>query len=291
MDREDRLLCISSGVGLIFTFLFSRGGHRGLQPLDNQHDWDGGGVQVCVGHRCEGLVLLKGRAEVSWVSLCLRDIQERGLSCSTCLSESDQWDAVLCALVIDLDFDGQKEVLLGTYGQVCTLKRRDESVRAIILLEGWFVSWVYKTKTGRLFGQDISNVLESWSRDPDLLMSVQMSWPERPLFLMLQPSMEGQISAHRCFYMLSSWRNVLVRLTGTTLLQVPVNRKQTRAVSAAVEAELQESLVVHHLLRPDRRWSERTGCAHLEGSSYLTGVLQNLGSSSSSDLWSSLKEK
>uniref|UniRef100_A0A671TPK9 Kaptin (actin binding protein) n=1 Tax=Sparus aurata TaxID=8175 RepID=A0A671TPK9_SPAAU len=34
-----------------------------------------------------------------------------------CLLESDQWDAVLCALVIDLDFDGQKEVLLGTYGQ------------------------------------------------------------------------------------------------------------------------------------------------------------------------------
>lgn len=53
------------------------------------------------------------------VCLCLlRDVQEQGLSCSVCLSESDQWDAVLCALVIDLDFDGQKEVLLGTYGQV-----------------------------------------------------------------------------------------------------------------------------------------------------------------------------
>uniref|UniRef100_A0A8C4E6Q6 Kaptin (actin binding protein) n=1 Tax=Dicentrarchus labrax TaxID=13489 RepID=A0A8C4E6Q6_DICLA len=47
----------------------------------------------------------------------LRDVQERGLSHPVCLSESDQWDAVLCALVIDLDFDGQKEVLLGTYGQ------------------------------------------------------------------------------------------------------------------------------------------------------------------------------
>ncbi|XP_069575676.1 KICSTOR complex protein kaptin isoform X1 [Brachyistius frenatus] len=46
-----------------------------------------------------------------------REVQERGLSWSVCLSESDQWDAVLCALVIDLDFDGQKEVLLGTYGQ------------------------------------------------------------------------------------------------------------------------------------------------------------------------------
>ena len=50
--------------------------------------------------------------------VCVRDVQERGLSHSMCLSESDQWDAVLCALVIDLDFDGQKEVLLGTYGQV-----------------------------------------------------------------------------------------------------------------------------------------------------------------------------
>lgn len=48
----------------------------------------------------------------------LRDVQEVGLSRSVCLLESDQWDAVLCALVIDLDFDGQKEVLLGTYGQV-----------------------------------------------------------------------------------------------------------------------------------------------------------------------------
>uniref|UniRef100_A0A7N6A0J1 Kaptin (actin binding protein) n=1 Tax=Anabas testudineus TaxID=64144 RepID=A0A7N6A0J1_ANATE len=47
----------------------------------------------------------------------LLDVHECGLSRSMCLSESDQWDAVLCALVIDLDFDGQKEVLLGTYGQ------------------------------------------------------------------------------------------------------------------------------------------------------------------------------
>uniref|UniRef100_A0A8C4E0Y4 Kaptin (actin binding protein) n=1 Tax=Dicentrarchus labrax TaxID=13489 RepID=A0A8C4E0Y4_DICLA len=58
---------------------------------------------------------------ISGLCICcvcfLRDVQERGLSHPVCLSESDQWDAVLCALVIDLDFDGQKEVLLGTYGQ------------------------------------------------------------------------------------------------------------------------------------------------------------------------------
>lgn len=51
------------------------------------------------------------------MAVVYRDVQEQGLSHSVCLSESDQWDAVLCALVIDLDFDGQKEVLLGTYGQ------------------------------------------------------------------------------------------------------------------------------------------------------------------------------
>ncbi|KAM9348103.1 KICSTOR complex protein kaptin [Symphorus nematophorus] len=51
------------------------------------------------------------------IAVVYRDVQERGLSHPVCLSESDQWDAVLCALVIDLDFDGQKEVLLGTYGQ------------------------------------------------------------------------------------------------------------------------------------------------------------------------------
>ncbi|GAA6218517.1 kaptin [Lates japonicus] len=51
------------------------------------------------------------------MAVVYRDVQECGLSRSMYLSESDQWDAVLCALVIDLDFDGQKEVLLGTYGQ------------------------------------------------------------------------------------------------------------------------------------------------------------------------------
>lgn len=51
------------------------------------------------------------------LAVVYRDVQEQGLSRSSFLAESDQWDAVLSALVIDLDFDGQKEVLLGTYGQ------------------------------------------------------------------------------------------------------------------------------------------------------------------------------
>ncbi|XP_061659926.1 KICSTOR complex protein kaptin isoform X2 [Syngnathoides biaculeatus] len=51
------------------------------------------------------------------MAVVYRNVHDRGLSHSLFLAESDQWDAVLCALVIDLDFDGQKEVLLGTYGQ------------------------------------------------------------------------------------------------------------------------------------------------------------------------------
>ncbi|KAA0717217.1 KICSTOR complex protein kaptin [Triplophysa tibetana] len=46
-----------------------------------------------------------------------RDVEKYGLSRQLCLAESDQCDAVLCALVVDLDFDGQHELLLGTYGQ------------------------------------------------------------------------------------------------------------------------------------------------------------------------------
>lgn len=48
----------------------------------------------------------------------IRDVEQYGLSRQLCLAESDQCDAVLCALVVDLDFDGQHELLLGTYGQV-----------------------------------------------------------------------------------------------------------------------------------------------------------------------------
>uniref|UniRef100_A0AAY4DHA6 Kaptin (actin binding protein) n=1 Tax=Denticeps clupeoides TaxID=299321 RepID=A0AAY4DHA6_9TELE len=34
-----------------------------------------------------------------------------------CVADSNLYDAVVCALIIDCDFDGEKEILLGTYGQ------------------------------------------------------------------------------------------------------------------------------------------------------------------------------
>lgn len=35
------------------------------------------------------------------------------------LNESDQYDSVTCSCVADVDCDGQHEIVLGTYGQVC----------------------------------------------------------------------------------------------------------------------------------------------------------------------------
>lgn len=59
-----------------------------------------------------------------------RDVEQHGLSRQLCLAESDQCDAVLCALVVDLDFDGQHELLLGTYGQVeCWIQNTETHAR------------------------------------------------------------------------------------------------------------------------------------------------------------------
>ncbi|XP_048378524.1 KICSTOR complex protein kaptin isoform X2 [Stegostoma tigrinum] len=51
------------------------------------------------------------------LSVVYRDVLSNGLSDQAILPESDQYDSVLCALVTDVDFDGVKEILLGTYGQ------------------------------------------------------------------------------------------------------------------------------------------------------------------------------
>lgn len=112
-----------------------------LQSSGDQYHRDGGGLQVRTWQLCKCLPETTWRAEFCvCLCACFRDVHQRGLSRPVFLSESDQWDAVLCALVIDLDFDGQKEVLLGTYGQVpapfywCTLKLAN-SIKAVIALD------------------------------------------------------------------------------------------------------------------------------------------------------------
>ncbi|NXH22794.1 KPTN protein, partial [Bucco capensis] len=46
-----------------------------------------------------------------------RDVLQQGLSCQLLLPGTEQLDSVLCALVTDIDLDGNREILLGTYGQ------------------------------------------------------------------------------------------------------------------------------------------------------------------------------
>ncbi|XP_072285869.1 KICSTOR complex protein kaptin [Pyxicephalus adspersus] len=50
-------------------------------------------------------------------SAVYRNILQNGLREQLLLPESDQFDSVLCAVTADVDFDGEPEILLGTYGQ------------------------------------------------------------------------------------------------------------------------------------------------------------------------------
>lgn len=47
---------------------------------------------------------------------------QNGLEDQLVLPLSDQYDSVLCALVTDVNFDCEPEILLGTYGQVAPLQ-------------------------------------------------------------------------------------------------------------------------------------------------------------------------
>ena len=51
---------------------------------------------------------------------CSRDVLHRQLTDPVFLPESNRFDAILTGCVIDIDFDGENEILVGTYGQVIT---------------------------------------------------------------------------------------------------------------------------------------------------------------------------
>ncbi|XP_029141313.1 KICSTOR complex protein kaptin [Protobothrops mucrosquamatus] len=51
------------------------------------------------------------------LSVVYRNVLHSGLEDQSVLPLSDQYDSVLCALVTDVDFDSEPEILLGTYGQ------------------------------------------------------------------------------------------------------------------------------------------------------------------------------
>ncbi|KAM5146885.1 KICSTOR complex protein kaptin [Mantella aurantiaca] len=66
------------------------------------------------GFKEEYSVLVTSTIELSAV---YRNILQNGLREQLLLPESDQYDSVLSAVTADVDFDGEPEILLGTYGQ------------------------------------------------------------------------------------------------------------------------------------------------------------------------------
>lgn len=52
------------------------------------------------------------------ISVVYRNVLEHGFTEQLLLEDSDKYDCTLCACVADIDWDGENEILIGTYGQV-----------------------------------------------------------------------------------------------------------------------------------------------------------------------------
>lgn len=50
-------------------------------------------------------------------AIVYRHIEANGLTTSRALPLSGSFDSVLCSHVMDVDWDGEKEILIGTYGR------------------------------------------------------------------------------------------------------------------------------------------------------------------------------
>ena len=59
---------------------------------------------------------------VAVLLICVcRNVLTSGVADPVHLLDSNRYDAVLCGCIVDVDFDGENEILIGTYGQVCYL--------------------------------------------------------------------------------------------------------------------------------------------------------------------------
>ncbi|KAG8448841.1 hypothetical protein GDO86_015783 [Hymenochirus boettgeri] len=68
------------------------------------------------------------------LSVVYRNVIRNGLNEQLLLPDSDQFDSVLCAELADVDFDGETEILLGTYGQELLCYKYIESAGQFKLL-------------------------------------------------------------------------------------------------------------------------------------------------------------
>lgn len=63
-------------------------------------------------------------------AIVYRSIKTNGLSVSKPLPLSGNFDSVLCSHVMDVDWDGEKEILIGTYGRQVIIYKQGMFVRA-----------------------------------------------------------------------------------------------------------------------------------------------------------------
>ncbi|XP_051776458.1 KICSTOR complex protein kaptin isoform X3 [Erpetoichthys calabaricus] len=76
------------------------------------------------------------------LAVVYRDVLTTGLNDQVVLPDSDQYDAVLCSLVTDVDFDGTEEILLGTYGQELLCYKYSTDAGDLENLDGHFkLAW------------------------------------------------------------------------------------------------------------------------------------------------------
>ena len=60
------------------------------------------------------------------ISMVFYNVAEFGIGRTAILPNSDEHDAVTCCLAADVDFDGKKEIILGTYGQEILVYKETE---------------------------------------------------------------------------------------------------------------------------------------------------------------------
>lgn len=53
---------------------------------------------------------------------CLRNVLKNDLRNAITLTDSNRHQAIVCALITDVNFDSKNEILLGTYGNVIYIK-------------------------------------------------------------------------------------------------------------------------------------------------------------------------
>lgn len=61
--------------------------------------------------------MLKKRCAAKPSPICISSVPEVGLQNAVVLPESSHYDSVLCSHVMDVDWDGQNEIIIGTYGK------------------------------------------------------------------------------------------------------------------------------------------------------------------------------